>query len=177
MSGALCPILGFPLRRHCRTAASAVGGYPGDTGLEQHMVYKEMLGIASFSPKKKRLLLLSQPPHGQVQRSQNWTLRRDGCGRNERQQAQVAAWEMLLRPKEILFHQEGDQALEQVAQVGCEIPVLADTQNSTEQTHTGSALSERLAQTCPRGPCQLKLLYDSVNRVELKVLCFPAFLF
>lgn len=42
MSGALCPILGFPLsERHCHTAASAAGGYP-----EQHMIYKEMLGIA-----------------------------------------------------------------------------------------------------------------------------------
>lgn len=116
--------------------------------------------------------MLSQPSHGQVQRSQNWTLLRGVPGRDERQRAQVAAREMLIRPKEILFCWEGGQALEQVAGVGCEISVLADTQNSTEQTHTSSALSERWEQTCPRGPVQLKLLYDSVNKVEFKVLCF-----
>lgn len=99
------------------------------------------------------------------------------CGGDERPQVQVAAREMLIRPKEIIFHQKGCQALEQVAQVACEISVLADTQNSTEQTHTGSALSNRLDQTSPRGLFQLRLLYDSVNKAEFKVLCFPVPLF
>lgn len=46
------------------------------------------------------------------------------------------------------------------------ICALADTQNLTEQTHTGSALSERLDQTSPRGPFQLPVLYDSVKRLQ-----------
>jgi len=47
MSGVLWPILGFPRSEgHCHTAASAVGGYSEDKGLEQYVVYKEMLGIA-----------------------------------------------------------------------------------------------------------------------------------
>lgn len=83
--------------------------------------------------------------------------------------------EMLIRPKEIPFHQEGGQALEHIAQVGCETSVLADNQNSREQTCTGPALSERLDQTSPRGPFQLKLLYDSVKSSKYYVsqsLCF-----
>lgn len=38
-------------------------------------------------------------------------------GGDERPQVQVAAREMLIRPKEIIFHQEGCQALEQVARL------------------------------------------------------------
>ena len=85
---------------------------------------------------------------------------------------------MLIGPMGSLFHGKGavtrtQQALEQVVQVGCEISVLADTQNSTGQTYTSSALSGRLDQTGPRGPFQLQLLYDSVNKAEFKAPWFP----
>lgn len=53
------------------------------------------------------------------------------------------------------------------------ICALADTKNLTEQTHTGSALSERLHQTSPRGPFQLQLLYDSVNKVQSTMFPSP----
>lgn len=75
---------------------------------------------ARTDPEKQTsswVVLLPQPPHGQVQGTQNRAHRRDG-----RQWAWVAAWEMLIRPKENLFHQEGNHHNKSV---------LAGTQNSS----------------------------------------------
>lgn len=116
--------------------------------------------------KKWRLVVLPQPPQGQVQGSQNSARRRDG-----RQWAQGAACEMLIRPKEILFHQEGNHRNR------C---VLAGTQNSSgegPELILPLWLWRRWAQTSPRGPFQPQLLHDSVDKAEFKVLCFAVLMF
>lgn len=61
---------------------------------------------------------------------------------NKRQQAQIQIWEEPFKHKKKLFYDEGDQILTQVAQRGCVVSSLGDTQNLDGHIHEQFSLAD-----------------------------------
>ena len=88
------------------------------------------------------------------------------CGA-QRQHAQTETYEVPSEHDKELLHSEGDGALEQVAQRGCEVSFSGDIQNLPGQDPVQPAVCDPasaggLDQMIPRGPFQLLPFCNSV---------------
>jgi len=97
------------------------------TGGLARLAYEERLReLGRFSPDKRSFRGILSTPKGRVQRRLSQVLFSGTQSKDKRQWAQIP-----LKHKKKLLCWEGDHILEEVAQRGCSISTLGDTQNPT----------------------------------------------